>query len=165
MTADDYKMAIVLDTWDTLTMYTSYERTPKRQAWLRSSYEIEGSIDEWLENKFANVIEEYGDQRGLSFEEAAKELRERPVKPWKSSTLRTEAPMMVHAAVMGPKNMTTLGVAQPLTEEGLDSLARHVASKKPGRRYYVVTATTPKHILFKWHVGEGMDHKDGWWVE
>jgi len=161
----NFKMADVLDAWDTLTTYTSYERTPKRQAWLRSGYEIEGSIDEWLENKFANVIEEYSNQRGLSFEEAAKELKERPVKPWKSSTLRTEAPMMVHLAVQGPKNMTTIGVALPEGDEALDRFAGMVADRKPGKRYYVVTATTPKQILYRWHIGEEMEHKDGWWIE
>lgn len=78
----DERIAEVLDTWDALATFTSYERTPKRLAWLRRAYEIEGSTDDWLENQFDNVIEEYARLRGLQFEKARMELMERPVKPW-----------------------------------------------------------------------------------
>lgn len=78
----NFRMAEVLEAWDTLKTFISYERTPKRIKWLRSSYEIEGDIDGWLENKESNVIDEYSSLRKISFAEAAKELMERPTKPW-----------------------------------------------------------------------------------
>lgn len=161
----DFRMAEVLDAWDTLMTYTSYEPTPKRQAWLRKTYEIEGSLDDWLDNKFNNIVDEYATQRNLTIDAALAELRERPVKPWKGSTLPASAPTMVHLAVQGPKNITTIGIALPEGDEALDRFAGMVADRKPGKRYYIVTATTPKQILYRWHVGEGMEHKDGWWVE
>lgn len=160
-----YQMGDVLDAWDTLTTFTSYERTAKRITWIRRAYDIEGDIEDWLENKFANVIEEYSKLRKVSFDLAKRELRERPVKPWKGDTLKGNPPTMVYLAVQGPKNITTLGAMQPLSQESLDGLARFAASKKPGRRYYVVTATSPKQILYRWHVGEGMSHEEGWWVD
>lgn len=78
----DYAMSEVLEAWDIFKTFVSYERTPKRVKWLRSSYEIEGDIDEWLENKEANVIEEYSKLRKISFDEALRELMDRPTKPW-----------------------------------------------------------------------------------
>jgi hypothetical protein len=78
----NYRMTEVLEAWDTLKTFISYERTPKRVKWLRSSYEIEGNIDEWLENKESNVVEEYSKLREISFDEAVRELMERPTKPW-----------------------------------------------------------------------------------
>jgi len=161
----NFKMGDILDAWDTLATYTAYERTPKRQAWLRRSHDIEGSIDDWLENKLNNIVDEYATQRGLTFDAAGAELRERPIKPWKWGTVHTPTQVMVHLAVQGPKNMTTIGVALPEGDEALDRFAGMVADRKPGKRYYVVTATTPKQILYRWHIGEGMEHKDGWWIE
>jgi len=72
----------ILEAWDALVTFTSYERTPKRTAWLRRSYEIQGSIDEWLENKFANVIDDYATHYKISFEAAKAALLDRPVNPW-----------------------------------------------------------------------------------
>lgn len=78
----NYAMTDVLEAWDTLKTFTSYERTPKRVKWLRSTYEIQGDVDEWIENKESNIIEEYSKLRGISFVEAVRELVERPTKPW-----------------------------------------------------------------------------------
>ena len=72
----------VLEAWDILVTFTNYERTPKRISVMRNSYEIEGSIDDWLENRFPSVIDEYGALRSLSFDEAEAELMERPIIPW-----------------------------------------------------------------------------------
>jgi hypothetical protein len=78
----NFALEIVLDAWDQIKTFISYERTPKRAAWMRRAFEIEGSIDEWLENKEANVIEEYSKIRKITFDEAQRELMERPTKPW-----------------------------------------------------------------------------------
>lgn len=77
-------MADVLDAWDTLKTYTSYERTPKRAAFMRRSYEIVGSIDEWIENTGANIVEDYSKLRKITYDEAMRELEERPTRPWPS---------------------------------------------------------------------------------
>ncbi len=78
----NFRLKEVLEAWDTLKTFTSYERTPKRVKWLRESYEIQGSIDEWLENKASNVVEEFSKLKKISFDEAQRELMERPTKPW-----------------------------------------------------------------------------------
>lgn len=76
------QMKEVLEAWDILKTFTSYERTPKRVEWLRRTYEIEGNIDEWIENKAANVVDEYAKLQKISFDEAERELQERPTKQW-----------------------------------------------------------------------------------
>lgn len=76
------RMAEVLEAWDILVTFMSYERTPRRIEWLRRTFEIQGSIDEWIENKLSNVIDEYASLRGISFEAAQAELQQRPRKQW-----------------------------------------------------------------------------------
>jgi len=83
---------VVLDAWDTLRTFVSYERTPPRAAWLRRNYEIEGSIDEWIENKEAGVIEQYSTLRKISYDEAMRELQDRPVKPWPDASIKRNPP-------------------------------------------------------------------------
>ena len=78
----NFAVEVVLDAWDTLKTFVSYERTPKRVAMMRRNYEIDGRIDEWIENKEANIIEEYSKLRKISYDEAMRELQERPTKPW-----------------------------------------------------------------------------------
>ena len=77
-----FRMSEVLDDWDRLVTFTSYERTPQRVQKMRNDYEIQGSIDDWLENKASNVIDEYAQLMSISFETAAERLHQRPVKPW-----------------------------------------------------------------------------------
>ena len=80
MTGPIGRMKEVLDDWDRLSTFTSSERTPKRVAALKRAYEIEGSVDDWLENIFANLIEEYSKLVGQSFEAARTMLMERPIR-------------------------------------------------------------------------------------
>lgn len=79
---------------------------------------------------------------------------------------------LVAVAVAGPKNLTRISrMALPLTEKVLEQFARLVARKEPDRIYYIVAVdeatwgTRKKEVLYQWHVGEGFEHKDGWWVE
>ncbi len=76
------RMTEVLEAWDILVTFMSYERTPRRVEWLRRTYEIQGDIDEWIENRLGNVIEEYASLRGISFKAAEAELQRRPRKQW-----------------------------------------------------------------------------------
>ena len=47
---------------------------------------------------------------------------------------------------------------------------RAVRGKNPERDYYVIEIREglrrpiKGERLYKWHVGEGFDHKEGWWV-
>ncbi len=71
----------------------------------------------------------------------------------------------IKAAVQGPQNMTSLSGGFPHNQESLDLLGRHIAQNKtPGKRYYIVTQRD-KIPLYRWHVGEGFKHSEGWWVE
>jgi hypothetical protein len=72
---------------------------------------------------------------------------------------------MVHLAVQGPRNITTIGVAGELSDETLEAFAGMVRDRRPGKRYYIVTDTMPKQILYRWHVGEGFSHEEGWWIQ
>ena len=72
---------------------------------------------------------------------------------------------MVHLAVQGPRNITTIGGAGELSNETLEAFAGMVRERRPGKRYYIVTDTMPKQILYRWHVGEGFSHEEGWWIQ
>lgn len=74
----DGRLAEVLEAWDILVRFTTWERTPARVKWLVDSHEIQGSVDDWLENKFPSVIDEYAKLKGLTFDEAQVELEKRP---------------------------------------------------------------------------------------
>lgn len=64
-------------------------------------------------------------------------------------------------AIVGSR-MTCPGTRYELTEKGLDAAARRVAHKNPHRRYYIVDDRRNK--LYRWHVGQGFSHAEGWWV-
>jgi hypothetical protein len=74
----DYRVADVLEAWDTLVRFTTWERTPARVEWLVDNYEIQGSVEDWIENKFPSVIDEYAKRKGLTYDEAQAELEKRP---------------------------------------------------------------------------------------
>lgn len=70
--------------WDALVRFMMYERPPAGSAaenrFVASAGIFEGtSVDDWLENKTANLIDEYSLLSGIDFEEAAKILVARPV--------------------------------------------------------------------------------------
>ena len=80
MSRMSHAMKDVLDAWDTLQKFTNYGRgTPEGIAAFVRQYEIQDDLDAWLENKYANVIEEYATLNDLSFERAEKELQRRPI--------------------------------------------------------------------------------------
>ena len=78
---------------------------------------------------------------------------------------------LVAVAVSGKKNLTRITSARPLSEKTLEDFAKLVAGKRAGRIYYVVAVDEAtwgqrqKVVLLRWHVGEGLTHKEGWWVE
>lgn len=71
---------------------------------------------------------------------------------------------------VGGERVTRLTRGFPNTEESLRSFGRIVATKNPRKAYYLFQVResdwrrrpTP---LFKWHVGEGFSHHQGWWVD
>jgi hypothetical protein len=80
MSRMSHAMKDVLDAWDTLQTFTNYGRgTPEGIAAFVRRYEIQEDLDGWLENKYANVIEEYATLNDVSFEQAQKELQRRPI--------------------------------------------------------------------------------------
>lgn len=78
---------------------------------------------------------------------------------------------MIAVAVVGPRNMTRVTQALPHSRESLERFAEAVAGKEPGREYYVVSVDEAtwgqrrKERLYRWHVGEGFRHDEGWWVD
>ncbi len=80
---------------------------------------------------------------------------------------------LVAVVVVGDTNMTRVTVPEALSQRALDSFARQVAGKEAGRTYYVVPISdtrrgwkqTPgRDPLYVWHVGDGFEHAEGWWV-
>ncbi len=82
-----------------------------------------------------------------------------------------KAETMIAVAVAGDKNLTRITGIRPLCSQTLDSFARSVAQKEAGRLYYVVEHSERGRQrkkgdpLYVWHVGDGFEHADGWWVE
>ena len=78
---------------------------------------------------------------------------------------------MIAVAVAGNKNLTRITGIRPLCGQTLDSFAGSVAQKEAGRLYYVVecgergSQRKKGDPLYVWHVGDGFQHADGWWVE
>lgn len=81
---------------------------------------------------------------------------------------------LVAVVVVGKRNVTRITMARPLTKESLDSFARIIAKKAPDRTYLVVPISDTKHGLrqtpnrepyYRWHVGEGFEHHEGWWID
>lgn len=76
----------------------------------------------------------------------------------------------VVVTVQGARNTSRLTFPALLNDANLTKLAQEVARKAPGRVYEVVevraTARTfvKLRTLYRWHVGDGFAHKDGWWV-
>lgn len=71
----------VLEAWDILQTFTNYGRgTPEGVAAFVRQYEIQDDLDGWIENKYANIIEEYATLNDLSFEQAKKELLRRRIE-------------------------------------------------------------------------------------
>lgn len=74
--------------------------------------------------------------------------------------------------VDGDKNTTRVTVPHDFNEAGLESLARHIRRKAPGRDYDVhYVKDTRRGIkrsgdtpLYTWHVGDGFEHHEGWWI-
>lgn len=78
---------------------------------------------------------------------------------------------LVAAFIVGEQNVTRITTAGPLNDATLDRLARYVATGKPWRTYYVMLVEDRlwkkrrgHDPLYVWHVGEGFEHADGWWV-
>lgn len=72
---------------------------------------------------------------------------------------------------VGVQNETRVTGVYSLSQEALDALARSVARKCPGH-YYVAEVSGKMQRrnarlgpLYTWHVGDGFEHADGWWVE
>lgn len=78
---------------------------------------------------------------------------------------------MVAIAVAGDRNLTRITGLRQLSDATLDSFARAVAGKEPGRLYYVVECSERGRQrkkgdpLYVWHVGDGFRHANGWWTE
>jgi len=78
---------------------------------------------------------------------------------------------MVALAVVGAKNLTKITGIRPLCDATLDSFAKSVARREPGRLYYVVECSErgaqrkKGEPLYAWHVGDGFQHAEGWWTE
>lgn len=79
----------------------------------------------------------------------------------------------VAVVVLGDAQLTRVTRPQPLSQATLDSFARQVGDKAPGRTYFVVdmsdTARGWKRTrghdpLYVWWVGEGFSHDQGWWI-
>lgn len=78
---------------------------------------------------------------------------------------------LVAVVVQGEQNDTRITYPQELNQAALDGLARLVAKKDPTRIYYVVAMTKRRRgfakgdVLYVWHVGEGFEHHEGWWID
>jgi len=78
---------------------------------------------------------------------------------------------MIAVAVAGEKNLTRITGIRQLCDVTLDSFAKLVARKEPGRLYCVIECSErgaqrkKGEPLYAWHVGDGFEHKDGWWTE
>ena len=78
---------------------------------------------------------------------------------------------MVAVAAAGERNLTKITGIRPLSDETLDSFARTVARRAPGRLYYIVECSErgaqrkKGDPLYVWHVGDGFEHAAGWWTE
>jgi len=79
--------------------------------------------------------------------------------------------ILIAVAVLGEKNLTRITAASPYSKAMVQSFAKIVATKDPSRTYYVVTVdkatwgSRRKDPILIWHVGEGVEHAEGWWVE
>jgi hypothetical protein len=74
--------------------------------------------------------------------------------------------------VAGQKNLTKITGNRDLTENTLESFRKVVIRKDPSRSYYIFEcfpsgAQKKKKgaALYAWHVGEGFEHSEGWWVD
>jgi hypothetical protein len=78
---------------------------------------------------------------------------------------------LVAVVVSGDRNDTRITYPTELTQSGLDWLAQVVAEKDPSRIYNVVAITKRRRgfakgdVLYQWHVGEGFEHHEGWWID
>lgn len=78
---------------------------------------------------------------------------------------------LIALAVVGKRNITRISAPREMSSDQLDLFARTVATKKnASKSYYVVEILGGKlprkgEVLYTWHVGDGMSHADGWWVE
>jgi hypothetical protein len=83
--------------------------------------------------------------------------------------MTTRQETLVAVAVQGDRNFTRITSPAELNDATLDKLAQVVARKAPGRVYQLVRILNRKQwekgdTLFTWHVGEGFEHSEGWWV-
>lgn len=74
----------------------------------------------------------------------------------------------IAAARVGDKNTTIVTPHLDNTRENWERLAKQVARKEPAFYYlFEVSAVTGKKIgdpIAYWHVSEGFQHAEGWWV-
>ena len=84
--------------------------------------------------------------------------------------------LLVAVAVLGEQNLSRISSAHRLphvvtqVEQALEWASHIVARKQPGRIYYIVEVyertwkKKPGDPLYVWHVGDGFEHHEGWWV-
>lgn len=83
---------------------------------------------------------------------------------------RTKTQPHFAVAVMGRRNFTRITPAYPMNDALLDSFAARVAKSSPKATYYIVEVDLITHgrrwkyPVYRWHVGEGFEHKEGWWI-
>ena len=79
--------------------------------------------------------------------------------------------VMIAVAVAGDKNLTRITNIRPLCDGTMDQFAKIVARKQSDRSYYIVEVSErgaqrkKGDPLYAWHVGEGLEHASGWWIE
>ncbi len=85
-------------------------------------------------------------------------------------TKRSTKPLQGAVIAVGSSREYIVTGIRELSETMLEAFADAVRSKTASRDYYVIEVREGlrKPIkgerLYKWHVGEGLAHKDGWWV-
>lgn len=77
----------------------------------------------------------------------------------------------IAVVVAGSRNLTRITGLRLFYTGALEDLAKVVARKEPGKTYYIqeFSATGMQRKkgdpLYVWHVGDGFEHSEGWWVE
>jgi hypothetical protein len=78
----NFRLADILEAWDILWSYTNWASQKFRDKLIRDYEILEQGItfDDWIENRWSNVVSEYAEIKGVSFEEAEEELKRRPIE-------------------------------------------------------------------------------------